>query len=104
MHDVGGACRVGLMNSAMAIELGDTVKATYHGVDFEGVVVSFDASGYVNIKPTTPFELFGSMRDRVALDVYQRRTMRLVKRGNVKPEDVAEHVAGSLGGAYLRTA
>ena len=88
---------------ANEIHLGDTVTGTYYDVAFTGIARAYDASGYLYVSFPVPFAhpvVCGIPRDHIALDGYQRASVRTVHRPGVAPavELAPTHV---LGGAYL---
>ena len=89
------------MKSAM--KLGDTVRGDYHGVDIEGVLVSFDMSGYVYVRPTTPVTIYGVGRDEVAFDKYAKKSLSVVRAGpDLSEEQVGYTGDTCLGAFFLR--
>lgn len=83
------------------LSLGDTVAGEYYEVPFVGVVTSFDSSGYVYVRPIERLVVVGLERGEIALDPWQRKSLRLVRRGEITAADVRAAPAHVLGGEYL---
>jgi hypothetical protein len=84
------------------IRLGDTVKGIYHGTPFEGVLRSFDGSGYLYIVPTSPLTVYGVPRESIAIHPQseERDSLRFVSSPEEAPTvKVASFASG--GGAYV---
>lgn len=90
---------------ATTFRLGDTVRGTYFGVPFVGILSSYDGSGYVYVNFPAPFTepvVYGIQRDGIGIhpDSEERDSLRLVSRPAEAPA-VKLAPFHALGGASL---